>query len=325
MGDGVRRTVVLHPGALGDVLLSIPALRALGADAPDHELVLAAQPRIGRMLEALAVVDRHVVFDTLGVESLFADEPPSERLVRLCENAQVVSWFGHADAGFARRLRALAPDAIVAPTAAPEGATVWQHLLASVASVPAATDPVPVPRAMVDDGLRALREAGWDGARPLVVLHPGAGGAAKRWATDGFAQVVDALGADVAVHDGPADHDAVAALRVAAPAIRLVEPALETLVGVMRHAALWLGNDSGVTHLAAAVGTPTLALFIAPHLAWRPWSPRARVRVISVDALARADVEAVIADARDLLGAREARAERSTRTSRGPTRTSGSR
>jgi len=308
----VGRTVVLHPGALGDVLLAIPALRALRAAGPGQELVLAAQPRIGRMLEALAVVDRHVVFDTLGVETLFADDAPSERLAGLLAGARVVSWFGHADAGFPRRLRALAPDAIVAATAAPEGTTVWQHLLATVGSVPAAEarrDSIPVPRAMIDDGRRALTDAGWDGARPFMVLHPGAGGAPKRWTAVGFAAAADALAAGVVVHDGPADHDAVAALRahLRGGAMYLVEPSLETLVGVMHHAALWLGNDSGVTHLAAAVGAPTLALFIAPHLAWRPWSPHARVRVVGVDALARADVDAVIAEARGLLRAHEVR------------------
>ncbi|RPH76792.1 MAG: glycosyltransferase family 9 protein, partial [Candidatus Rokuibacteriota bacterium] len=54
-------TLAVHPGALGDVLLAVPALRALRATAGGR-LVLAAQPRIGALLQALDVVDHAVAF-----------------------------------------------------------------------------------------------------------------------------------------------------------------------------------------------------------------------------------------------------------------------
>lgn len=314
------RTLVLHPGALGDVLLSLPALRSLHARVPEDELVLAAQPRIGRLLASLDEVDRDVALDTLGLETLFGEGEPPERLRRLATGARVISWFGSRDEGFARRLRALAGESVVASSTAPPGATVWEHLVASVGALggpgtdDAGRETMAVPESFVADGRRALADAGWEGVRPLVLLHPGAGGATKRWAADGFAAAAEALaeslGADVVIHDGPADHDAVAALRarLRVTAGVLAEPALETLVGVMRHAAVWIGNDSGVTHLAAAVGAPTLALFIEPHLAWRPWARQARVRVVTVETLSRADVDSVIAEATALLRSRDARA-----------------
>ena len=311
------RTVVLHPGALGDVLLSMPALRTLRV--AKHELVLAAQPRIGQLLASLAIVDRHLAFDTLGLETLFGDDAPPERLHQLLAGARVVSWFGSADQGFVSRLRSLAPDAVVASTT-PAGATVWQHLVASVGArspvAPAegaSREPIPVAEAIVAQGRHALTDAGWRGVRPLVLLHPGAGGATKRWAVEGFAELarhlVEAFGVELVVHEGPADHDAVAALsaRLRVPALRLADPSLEALSGAMRHAALWIGNDSGVTHLAAAVGTPTLALFTPANLAWRPWARAARVQVVSVGALSLADVEAVVTGAVTLLRAREER------------------
>jgi ADP-heptose:LPS heptosyltransferase len=313
--------LVLHPGALGDVLLSIPALRALRAHAPEGELVLGAQPRIGGLLASLGIVDRHVDFDTLGLDTLFAGEVPPERLRRLVAGARVVSWFGSRDAGFTRRLRALASAAVVCSSVPPERLAVWQHLLASVetfasgaASDEAWREAIVLRGEIVAAGRRALADAGWNGARPLVMLHPGAGGAAKRWAVEGFAEtagtLVEALGADVIVHDGPADHEAVAALRarLRVPARVLVDTPLETLAGAMRHAALWIGNDSGVSHLAAALGAPTLALFTAANVAWRPWARGVRVGVVSVDALARSDVDAVIAEAIRVLESREARA-----------------
>ena len=87
----------------------------------------------------------------------------------------------------------------------------------------------------------------------------------------------------------------------------LVDPPLETLTGAIHHAALFVGNDSGVTHLAAALSAPTLALFVAANLAWRPWAHDARVGVVRADALVPADLDAVIADAGDLLGSRAQR------------------
>lgn len=318
----MARTVVLHPGALGDVLLSIPALRMLRS--PEDELVLAAQPRIGKLLASLAVVSRHVAFDALGLDTLFGADPPPERLHQLLAGARVVSWFGSGDGGFTRRLRALAPDAVVAPTAPPGGRkvapTVWQHLVASVGALsPAAAsegvcrEAIRVAPAIVAEGRRALTDTGWNGARPLVMLHPGAGGATKRWAVEGFAEtaetLVDSFGVDLVVHEGPADHDAVAALcaRLRLPALHLADPSLEALAGAMHHAALWIGNDSGVTHLAAATGTPTLALFTPANLAWRPWARAACVQVVSMGAPSRVNVDAVVAEAGALLRAPEGR------------------
>lgn len=308
----VGRTVVLHPGALGDVLLSIPALRMLRGDV--GEVVLAAQGRIGRLLESLGVVDRHVAFDTLGLDVLFGEDAPPPRLHQLLAGAGIVSWFGSGDDGFKRRLSALAPDTLVASSTPATGATVWEHLLASVGARSRADDrdldAIPVPPAIVADGRGLLAAAGWDGVRPLVMLHPGAGGPAKRWAVEGFAQVAgalrDAFAVELIVHEGPADHEPVTALRrrLRVPSLHLVDPPLEALAGAMRHAWVWIGNDSGVTHLAAAVGTPALALFAAVNLAWRPWPRDASVHVVSMEAPSRADVDAVVAKAAALLGAR---------------------
>jgi ADP-heptose:LPS heptosyltransferase len=283
--------------------------------------VLAAQPRIGRLLASLAVVDRHVGFDTLGLDTLFADDSPPERLHRLLTGSRVVSWFGSGDPGFAHRLRLLAPDAVVSSTSAPAGTPVWQHLVASVGPLGPATateaacrDAISVAAPIVEEGRRALADAGSGGVRPLVMLHPGAGGATKRWAVEAFAEVaerlVDSFGAEVVVHEGPADHDPVAALRarLRVPALHLIDPSLEALAGAMHHAALWIGNDSGVSHLAAAVGTPTLALFTTANLAWRPWAREARVQVVSVESPSPADVSAVIAEASSLLQSRDERA-----------------
>lgn len=304
-------TLVIHPGALGDVLLAVPALRALRAAAPEEPLTLAAQPHLGALAAALGLADRPLALERLGLEALFVDDGAPPRAPALAAAARVVCWLGAGDPVFVARLRRLAPTAVVASTRPTGGALVWEHLLGTTGLAPAGAGsdaapglcaPVPVPPALEAAGARALRAAGWDGTQPLLVVHPGAGGRAKRWPVEAFARVLDAVaeaGVDcaVALSEGPADAEAVAALapRLRGPTLVLHEFALPVLAGALRHARAWLGNDSGATHLAAAVGAPTVALFVAPNLPWRPWSPTATVLVVDTARAAAADVDRVAA------------------------------
>ncbi|OGK98725.1 MAG: hypothetical protein A3E31_06565 [Candidatus Rokubacteria bacterium RIFCSPHIGHO2_12_FULL_73_22] len=292
------------------MLLAVPALRALGAAAPGAPLVLAAQPRLASLLRALGVVDRALAFDALGLHLLFAGAAGPARLPVLAQAERLVCWFGAGDPGFVARLRALVPGALVAsPSGA--GRPVWEHLLASVGAAPEARwrTPLEAPPALVARGGHALGAAGWDGRRPVLLVHPGAGGAAKRWPAEGFARVLERLAPDVAlaVHRGPADAEPVARLRARcrAPLLELGEPALEVLAGVLARAIGYLGNDSGVSHLAAALGVPALVLFGAGNLAWVPWAPGARTAVVSTQVLDEGDVGRVADAMRDVLGRAE--------------------
>ena len=125
-----------------------------------------------------------------------------------------------------------------------------------------------------------LREAGLDPAAPLLAVHPGSGAysAARRWFPERFAAVADELagrhGLGVVVV-GTADERALAAEVIGymrRPAANLAgRTSLDELGGVLRRCALLVGNDSGVAHLASAVGTPVVAVF-GPfnHHTWRP-------------------------------------------------------
>src|SRR5262249_24021092 len=98
----------------------------------------------------------------------------------------------------------------------------------------------------------------------------------------------------VVLHEGPPDVDAVAALVGRVDALVLKQPSLPRLAGALCHAAAWLGDASGVTHLAPAAGrppppllrpaggcgAPPAALFGAERVAWRPWSTTAQVVVV---------------------------------------------
>ncbi len=301
-----RPTLVIHPGALGDLLLAVPALRALRGTEPDRRLQVAAQPRIGALLVQLGLADEALAFDGLGLESLFVDDDEAPRVEAVERAGQVVCWFGARDAVFVRRLRQLAPGAVVASPAPDGEACVWQKLHASVAGT-AEPDCTPVSPAepLEAEGRAALAAEGWDTHSPLVMIHAGAGGLTKRWPAEGFARVAGALAARarIVLHQGPADREVVAhlAARLAVPALVLRDPPLPRLAGALRHVRAFLGNDSGVSHLAAAVGAPSVILFAAANVAWRPWCPSASALVVSTQAVEGPDVDAVLASTAKLL------------------------
>jgi ADP-heptose:LPS heptosyltransferase len=133
-----------------------------------------------------------------------------------------------------------------------------------------------------------------------IVVHPGSGGSHKCWSVERFAAVITNLcnwqPLDVTILGGPADHARLEHLfplhsQLAAPSTLTMmrdAPLLDVAYCVQRCHA-YLGNDSGITHLAALLGVPTLALFGPSDLL--TWQPQGRkVEVIAEKTLANISV-----------------------------------
>ena len=249
---------------------------------------------MGPLLAELGVVHAALDFDALALDALFVDD--AARRHRLPAANRVVSWFGARDAVFVRRLRVLVPGAIVA--ASTGHGPVWRHLLETVAALPGQWQtPIDVPPALVPAGERSLRDAGWDGATPLVVAHVGASGVSKRWPAEAFAAALARPDVAVVLHAGPLDDAAAAAVAARLPSASILHrPPLPVLAGALRHAAAFVGNDSGVSHLAAAVGAPSVIVAAERHADWVPWSASAVTLAGALDA-ERADDVARVRDA----------------------------
>jgi lipopolysaccharide heptosyltransferase II len=119
-----------------------------------------------------------------------------------------------------------------------------------------------------------------DGRQPAFIIHPGSGGysLARRWDPQSFAVVADALaerrGARI-ILVGTVDDDVeqVAAAMRTRPLVLLGQTTLGQLAALLRRCDLFIGADSGIMHLAAAAGTPLVAIFgPSNHHAWGPWS-----------------------------------------------------
>jgi heptosyltransferase-2 len=121
---------------------------------------------------------------------------------------------------------------------------------------------------------------------PLVAIAPGARWATKRWPTERFAAVADALagmGARIVLAGGPGDREAFQAVRaqLRAPVAADLSPLpVEALAAALARVQLLVACDSGPVHLASAVGTPALALF-GPTSPVR-WGPPAPGRALSL-------------------------------------------
>lgn len=267
--------LIIHPGALGDVLQAVPALRGLRAVAPAAPIIFVGQPRLGRLLVELGAAQQARAFDGFGLEALFGDAPAPAALAEAVSRVKyVVSWFGSRDETYRRRLRALVPRALVAPPVPDDDTPVWRHLLGTLAgwdlAIPERVEPLRAP------------PLGVATPRPGLVVHPGSGGDWKRWPAERFAEVIGALrhrrAFEVLVHQGPADAEAASRLLalLEGDAGALLEPELPHLAAVLGAARAYLGGDSGVSHLAATVGAPSVVLFPpATRRRWAPWSPTA--------------------------------------------------
>ena len=153
-----------------------------------------------------------------------------------------------------------------------------------------------------------LKKIGFDLERPLVGIHPGAGKVKNRWPAENFARAASHLAeefdAQIALFYGPNESDLAAAVEQKAtmPVRRLNDLDLREVAAVFTQLDLYLGNDTGTTHVAAAVGTPLVVVFGPTDPAqWKPWGPEF-VAVRGADARCQSvTVEQVLAAARPLL------------------------
>ena len=142
-----------------------------------------------------------------------------------------------------------------------------------------------------------------EGKQPMIAIHPGSGGARKCWPVASFVNVIERLwqrGYAVLVLAGPADAERTNYLRQ-----HLASPPEQTMLTILENAPLldvakhlrqcqyYLGNDSGITHLAAMLGIPTVAIFGPSDPAvWRPVGTD--VELIHVAELTQLPVEMIL-------------------------------
>jgi predicted lipopolysaccharide heptosyltransferase III len=113
---------------------------------------------------------------------------------------------------------------------------------------------------------------------PLALIHPAAALETKRWPTENFARIVDAVaerGLTPAVIVSPKEKNVLDSLvsQTSARLITFDNLTLPEVTALAARARLFIGNDSGIAHIAAAVNTPCVVIFGSSNVAhWRPWT-----------------------------------------------------
>lgn len=264
-----ERALLIRGGGLGDFLLALPLLAALRERG--GEVTLATRASYAELLASRGLSLPVLDVDGPDLGSLF--HAPSARLRELLDGARVYSFLPDADGDLARRALAAGAVEVRALTARP------LH------------PPHFALRALRDAGFEAhdrvlessLLEAGDAAGRDpgALWIHAGSGSAAKNAPFEEFRSRVLAWRGPRVLSLGPADRalaPAAAKLAREARAELVIEPSLPELAQRLAGAARYVGNDSGVSHLAAALGVPTEVCFVASDPAiWRPVGRDVRV------------------------------------------------
>jgi len=285
-----QSVLVIHQGALGDFILALPALETLRRVFPEAKSVMMGYPRILELVEKRFYADDILSVDQKGMASFFAQERSLDpALSQYFKRFDLVVVFGRDGEGtIIRNLRRVCEGGVLHVRSFPawdEKVHLTDYLLKQIAQYgfPASGA---IPRLCLKEEDRQRARDFWKskGVTPeerskVVILHPGSGSRKKVWPLDRFLNLAhrlqDEFGSKILIVLGPAeDPEVQKAFEGMGPtaAILARELTLLQLASVMEGCRFFAGNDSGITHLAAALGLPTVAIFGPTDQ--RVWSPR---------------------------------------------------
>lgn len=226
---------MIRPGAIGDVILSLPALEAARLERTEVWVPRPALPLIRFADRTRAIIDTGL--ELVGVRQ-------DARVPALETFDSIYSWYG---------------------TNRPEFREAVGHL--PFTFFPALPPPEGIPRIQTPP----------QPVQNFAVIHPFASSKSKRWPVENFREVAARLGVPVKWTAGPEEPFD--------EAVRFED--LYDLACWLARAQVYIGNDSGIAHLAAAVGTPVVAIFLSTDPAI--WAPRgAHVSVLKNPSIAQA-------------------------------------
>jgi ADP-heptose:LPS heptosyltransferase len=288
--EQVKRILIIHQGALGDFILSLPAIRAFRHHYPDTTIEIWGYTEILRLVDRSVYADTIYSIDRERIASLFTRHTPvpASVLERFRSFDLMCLFGGKKQTTFIDNLKRSGVRNIYRIDPFPPDGTnthVIDHQTSQLSpvglNVPLSTPALFPPK---DDGTRIasfLKQKKIDREALLVALHPGSGSRAKVWPPGNFAQLSRCLLDDDRVHlivpIGPADQEHAEGYcnRIASDRIiPVTNLSLTELAALLKRCMVYVGNDSGVTHMAAAVGTPVVALFGPTDPA--VWGPRGR-------------------------------------------------
>jgi len=276
---------MIHPGSLGDVLLAVPAMVRLRTRFRGYRLALCAEAQPAKLLYACGVVDAWTSMQGGDCAGLFvgADSVTGQVRTWLLDCDLAIGWMQGHDGTLSGTLKALeVREVIVRSPFSTEIRAAHQRdrFLETIGEVPSEDEGdvlLKVTEPVIQLGRACLEAASHSIGQSLVVIHPGSGSPHKCVAPETLLPVVVAVqrvGAIPVILEGPADRKPVERLLQLCPnpPIVLRDLDLLTVAGVLAQSQLFVGQDSGITHMAGLMGLRMVALFGPTDPA--RWAPR---------------------------------------------------
>ena len=289
----VRRVLLVRLRSIGDTVLATPSLFALRRFLPDAEIDILVEDWVAPLLDGHPHADNVVVLERGGMIS----RARAAREIRSNGYDVVYNLHGGTTATLLTRATGARyriglktyQYAQLHNHQAPSPLLLWgqqkthsaeqQLALLGWTGVPV-TDRPRTHLAVTPEAASAvsqqLAEEGLED-RQIALIHPAAAFATKQWAAENFARVAESLAergfAPVAIA-APNEHQLLESL-INEASVRIVslDLPLPEVVALAARSQVFVGNDSGIAHIANAVGTPSVVIFGSSNIAhWRPWN-----------------------------------------------------
>ncbi|GCE18280.1 glycosyltransferase family 9 protein [Dictyobacter kobayashii] len=308
MIKNVMRILIIRPGAIGDTLVTFPLLHHLRVNTPGVHLTFVGNTRVLPLLQAFELAEEVADYEERRWSQLFLSPTGSRQPALqdfLCTIERAICWLKDPDGTITANLQAAGiPDYKVVPGRPPASCAIpiGDYLAQSIGETLASRQRWQVPATY------AWRPGAND--TRAVAIHPGSGGEEKCWPVSYFADVIASLWQQeipVLLLAGPAEQTRLRTLQQLLPEPpipllwqQLLDAPLVTVARTLQDCRGYLGNDSGLTHLAALLGLPTLALFGPSNpLVWQPQGER--VKVLYNSQLSQISPQLVLAELTHLL------------------------
>ena len=288
-----QKILIVHQGAVGDLILSLPSLYALRCAFPGHHVEVMGYPAILSLIHKRFYADAISSIDRASVAALYREQPAagSEICSYLQQFEQIFIFGGPSQSCFVGNIRHISGAAVYHIAVFPESEEhVTDFQLKNLEAIGLAANNripkiflLPADHKSARDFLRSREIA--PGRTPLAAIHPGSGGKKKLWPPEHVISLVTRLyerfKGGILIIEGPADREIVGSIiedLSSVPYTLISSSSLPLLAGIIQASCVYVGNDSGITHLAAALGLPALGVFGPTEPAiWGPRGPRVRI------------------------------------------------
>jgi ADP-heptose:LPS heptosyltransferase len=268
--DAELRITLVRSGGLGDTVLVLPALVWLRKHLCGAHLTLVGSHWAEALSPLLPFPLEVVCFDSSLLTPLFGPDPVGDVPDVFSEAAVLVIYTASPLHDWIRNVRRACRGSTIIWPSAPAGSRhAVVHFTQALAAGLLDSSDVPTPTLHAPEVARAwAREwlrAAVGSPVGLTAIHPGSGGSQKCWPPECFAELARKAHTSILLVEGPADVEACSRVRsLISSAVRVVEArglGLAETAALLEQCTLYVANDSGLSHVAGALGIPTVAVF----------------------------------------------------------------